>query len=604
MRRASRPPLLFTLLYPPPVSHLSHQIPALVALINAGRYGQAQADAARLLQRHPTDANLHAILAAAHERQARPERAVFHAQRALSLGSAPELFIEMGRILLHAAHLAPGHIAEADAALSRALAAAPHLPHAHLALAEARIAQKRYASARDCAAAALALVPHHPGALLMAGGMALLTGRANESAEILRRAAQLHPRDPMLASALCLTLHYTSATPAEILAAHQRFAALLPPPPPRPPIADPRPDRPLTIALVSPDLVDHPVASFVAPLAEHLDPSRVRLVMYSTIARATPTDRRPRCDLWHDAGTWPDDRLAQQVRADHVDILVDLSGHTAGHRLGLFLRRPAPVQLTWLGYPATTGLSVFDARLVDTHTDPPSDEAHTTEPLARLDPCFLCFAPPPQPAASLAPPEPVTFVSFNALSKINPAVLDTWTQILARVPGSRLIIKNAGLAEDQTRRDLLARWSPILAAHAVDPARIELHGWMNKPDHLRLYQRASLALDTFPYAGTTTTCEALAMGIPVLTLAGQTHAARVGITLLHAAGLPELIAPDITTYIDRAATLAQSPAALAALRDRVQIRSTTLCDGPAFAARWESAARDVWTRAVRSLQTQ
>jgi predicted O-linked N-acetylglucosamine transferase (SPINDLY family) len=291
--------------------------------------------------------------------------------------------------------------------------------------------------------------------------------------------------------------------------------------------------------------------------------------------------------------------LEPVLLGDQLDILIDLAGHTERNRLPLLGRRLAPVQATYLGYPNTTGLRTMDYRLVDAVTDPVGEaDDRCTERLLRFAPTAWCYAPPadaplpsPGPAAR---GEGVAFGCFNNFSKVTDEMLAVWARILAGVPGSRLVLKGFGLGEGALRAAALAR----AAAAGIDPLRIELLGrTVGQAEHLAAYARVDIALDTFPYHGTTTTCEALWMGVPVVTLAGDRHSSRVGISLLESVGHGEWVASDWTTYVSKAADLAGDAVRLGALREalREEVRRSALSDhagqSDRFAAALEEMAR-------------
>src|SRR5690606_27108078 len=258
-------------------------------------------------------------------------------------------------------------------------------------------------------------------------------------------------------------------------------------------------------------------------------------------------------------------------------------------------RRAAPIQASLIGYPNTTGVAAIDYRFTDTFADPPGADDRHAERLIRLDPCFLCYDPPrdaPDPAHE-PNGDTITFASFNAAMKINDPLIALWSRLLAEVPAARLLLKAFDFRDAALRDAIRARF----AAAGADPARIEiLPPIADSGGHLALYRRVDIALDTFPYHGTTTTCEALYMGVPVVTLAGRTHAARVGVSLLNAVGLPDLIANTPDDYIATARGLAADPARRASLREtlRQRVLDSPLCDGPAYAARFTDALRTIW----------
>jgi predicted O-linked N-acetylglucosamine transferase (SPINDLY family) len=282
-----------------------------------------------------------------------------------------------------------------------------------------------------------------------------------------------------------------------------------------------------------------------------------------------------------------DEALAERIQADQIDILVDCAGHTAHNRLRVFARKPAPVQATWLGYPNTTGLSAVDYRLADAVTDPPGGaDALASERLLRLPGGFLCYAgasdaPEPAPPPCLASGT-VTFGSFN-----NPAAL------LARLPGARLLLKGKPFTDKVTRDLYRAR----LTERGIAADRVELTGWTaGSAHHLALYERVDIALDPFPYNGTTTTCEALWMGVPVVTLRGERHSGRVGASLLGRIGAEEWVADSVNDYVTRAAALAADPQHLRLLRRslRTRVAASSLCDRAAFTRSIETAYRQMW----------
>jgi protein O-GlcNAc transferase len=364
---------------------------------------------------------------------------------------------------------------------------------------------------------------------------------------------------------------------------------------------DPDPQRALRVGYVSADFRRHSVAYFLRGLVASHDRRRVRVYCYSNVERAdtVTAEFQSLADEWRPVTGLPDAAVAEQVRADRIDILVDLGGHTGGNRLLVFARKPAPVQVTWLGYPNTTGLPAIDYRLTDDIADPPGEaDALHTEKLVRLPGGFLCYRPGAEAAGTPAAPRdasagPVTFGSFNTLSKVTAEVIRVWSAILGRIPGSRLLLKSEGLDEQGTR----ARVSGAFAAHGIAPDRIGLLPWIEGyGEHMALYSRVDVALDPFPYNGTTTTCEALWMGVPVIALRGNRHAARVGASVLYHAGLPQWIAEDEAGYIALAVAGAADPQALRASRpaNAERARASALTDQVRFTHDLEGAYRGMW----------
>lgn len=370
----------------------------------------------------------------------------------------------------------------------------------------------------------------------------------------------------------------------------------------------PDPAKRLRIGYVSPDFRAHSVAFFIEPLLAAHDRDRVEVFCYANLLAPDAMTHRLRgiVDGWRNVWSLDDQKLADLVRSDGIDILVDLSGHTSGNRLRAFGLKLAPVQVTWLGYPNTTGLREMDYRLTDTWADPPgvSDELHT-EKLIRLPKGFLCYQPLNDCPEVSAPPASetghITFGCFNNSAKVNGTLLDTWARVLTDLPDARILLKSRQLHGPGLKQ----RFQEEFARRGVDPSRVEMMGRVNSTfDHLALYGRVDIALDTFPYNGTTTTCEALWMGVPVITLAGDRHAGRVGVSLLHGIGLDELIAGSLDDYRRVANELSGDRGRLAAYRSalRTRMRNAPLTDAAGFARDIETAYRDMWRKWCEHVQ--
>lgn len=356
------------------------------------------------------------------------------------------------------------------------------------------------------------------------------------------------------------------------------------------------PEKRLRVAFLSPDLRQHSVAFFIEPLLIHLDPAQFEILLYHDHFCVDETSRRlqKRAAVWRNFIGQTPTALENEVRRDAPDVLLDLSGHTGFNRMPLFGRRLAPVQITYLGYPNTTGVPAMDYRFTDAIADPPgeSDLLHT-ETVIRFAPTAWAYSPPPDtPAPRLhATSEPFTFGSFNAIAKVNPALLRLWAEILRGTPGARLLVKSSTLLDQETFRSRAT-------AAGLDLSRlVMLPSAPTVAEHLACYAKVDLALDSHPYNGTTTTCEALWMGVPVVSLCGDRHAARVGASLLTAVGHPEWIAYDAAHYVRLAQELAAQPEKLlpcrAALRD--EMRASPLLDHAGQAQRFGAALRHCWT---------
>ena len=377
-------------------------------------------------------------------------------------------------------------------------------------------------------------------------------------------------------------------------------------------------DRPLIVGYISPDLFTHSVSYFAeAPLSHHNNPERVKHIVYSCCIREDGKTEHLKKRVGACGGEWKDvvslseQALAELVMHDQVDILVELTGHTAHNRLGTMAMKPAPIQVTWIGYPNSTGLTTIDYRLTDAICDPPhSDTTQTfTEKLLRLPQCFLCYTPAlDAPEVAPAPVTRngfITFGSFNALAKQTPEVLTTWGRLLLAVPNSRLVLKNKPFACEWTK----AKYWAFFEDMGVERNRVDLLPLAPaNADHLAQYSLMDIGLDPWPYAGTTTTTEALWMGVPVLTLAGKCHAHNVGVSLLTAVGLHKeeeeggYVAGSVEEYVERGVALACDVEGLVELRGELRERmaESYLCDAPGFTERLEDVYRTMWKRWVRN----
>ena len=469
----------------------------------------------------------------------------------------------------------------------------PADPDAHVAVGLAYHRLAHFAPAAAAYGGAILLAPDHAVARKNLAVALTNLRHTDEAIATARTAARL---DPAAASNLLLTLQYSDTiAPADVFAEHVAWGERHPPPP--------RPPRRagggrLRVGYVSGDLRDHPVGTFALPLLEHHDRDRFEVFCYAN--RIGPDDAvtaalRSAADQWRDVRPLSDEAAAALVAADGINVLVDLSGHTAENRLGLFARRPAAVQATYLGYPATTGLRQIDCRITDAIADPPGmTESLYAEQLVRLPRCFLCYAPPADAPAVADPTGPVTFASFNATVKVSPTTVRLWAAVLTAVPDSRLAVKALGFMDVGAQQRLRGEFR----AAGVDPGRL-LFWPVNAAhrDHLAQYGRVDVALDTFPYGGTTTTADALWMGVPVVTLAGPTHASRVGASMLTAAGLSEWVAETPERFVEVAARAAVERGAMRhGMRDR--LLASELCDAAGFVRAVEAAYERMVARAV------
>ncbi|KAL5710544.1 hypothetical protein ACHQM5_021092 [Ranunculus cassubicifolius] len=368
------------------------------------------------------------------------------------------------------------------------------------------------------------------------------------------------------------------------------------------------PERPLVIAYVSPDYFTHSVSYFIeAPLVYH-DYGKYKVVVYSGVVKGDAKTNRFREKVQKKGGLWRDiygideKKVASMVREDKVDILVELTGHTANNKLGMMACRPAPIQATWIGYPNTTGLPAIDYRITDSLADPPNTKQKHVEELVRLPESFLCYTPSPEAGPVCPTPAVsngfVTFGSFNNLAKITPGVLQVWAKILCAVPNSRLVVKCKPFCCDSVR----LRFLSTLEQLGLESLRVDLLPLiLLNHDHMQAYSLMDISLDTFPYAGTTTTCESLYMGVPCVTMAGSVHAHNVGVSLLTKVGLGQLVAKTEDEYIQSAVKLASDITELSKLRLSLRnlMLSSPVCDGRNFILGLESVYRNMWHRYCR-----
>ena len=366
----------------------------------------------------------------------------------------------------------------------------------------------------------------------------------------------------------------------------------------------PDPERKLRVGIISPDFRNHSCAFFLEPLLANLDRDAFDLYLYYTMGlRDEYTARfKSLAKSFRQFNPIPgaSEGMGFKIWGDRIDILIDMAGHTDGNRLNVMQGSPAPVQATYLGYPNTTGLRSIHFRIVDSITDPPGSDDLATETLVRIDPCFLSYNPPaeagaidPVPPAARPGATGVTFGCFNNAMKASPTAIALWAGVLRAVPGSTLVLKSGSFADPLVHAYVLGEF----AKGSISPERVKFEGaTQGTAAHLDRYNHIDIALDPTPYNGTTTTCECLWMGVPVITILGDFHAARVSASLLSAVGLADLAAPDTAGFVRTAAALAADPARLAQIRRtlRPTMAASPLCDAKGHASRFGNALRGMW----------
>ena len=430
-------------------------------------------------------------------------------------------------------------------------------------------------------------------------------GRIHEGIELLRKAMEAMPSDirRLAHSNLLLNLHYEPMLEPQMLFDEHRqwgrtYAPLSKAWTSYNNIVDP--DRRLRVGYISPDFRGHSVTYFFEALLDERDPEQVEIYGYGNISSPDQFTERLKGKFDHYRNVYgvSDEEAAGMIEQDQIDILVDLAGHTAGNRLSVLTGKPAPIQVTYLGYPNTTGMEAVDYRLTDSLADPPNSQQFYTEQLVSLPHGFLCYQPP-----DFAPdvgPAPVikngfiTFGSFNSSRKMNQKIMELWAQILKANDNFRFLLKFRGGNEQEVRDSYLARFEQL----GIAPERIKILGQIEPAAHLRLYDKVDIALDTYPYHGTTTTCEALWMGVPVITLVGQCHASRVGLSLLSRLGLEYFATSSPAEYVAKATVLAGKVEAISSIRASMRDRmaASTLCNAKNLTRHVEAAYREMWRR--------
>lgn len=582
------------------------QYRTIAVMIDSGKVAQARAALARILAKGPADRNANVMMRHTLRKLGEHRQALYYAERAMATApDDPDLLSITGQ-----SQFESGLAGEGERTLRRAIEKSPtHVPSL-IALANLVGLSGRFVETAELAARALSQAQGEASAIGMLASALIHLGRADEAVVVLKRAMLEDPTNLALLSLLCGAQNYaTRATREDIIAAHRAFGRAMD----RAFKVDRTahagsmdPERRLRVGAISADFRAHALMCFFEPLVERLDRSRFDLMLYHNAINEDDVSARLRGHpgvSWLNVSAMTPDRVARRISEDRADILLDLSGHTAGGSLMVLHHKPAPVQASWVAYQCTTGLSAIDYRIVDSETDPPGFESLSTERLWRLDPCHFCYRPPMRAAALPEAGEPpvlregsggrVTFACFANMPKINDRVIGAWARVLRQVPRSVLLIKNRGMTQADARAALIERFRTA----GVNPDRLLVEGpTSGASETIAAYSRVDVALDTFPFQGMTTICEALLMGVPVVGMMGMTSGGRQGVPVMKAVGLEDLLCADEDAMARAAGALVSDTQRLRELRSTLRDRllSSPVCDEAGWVRRFETMLRQMW----------
>ncbi len=572
-----------------------------LALDDTGRSNEAIDAYHRAIELKSDFAEAYHNLSNALHRAGRLDEMIAACRRAIGLKQDDsEAYINLG-IALHGT----SRLDEAITAFHRAIELKPESAEAYYNLGNTLYKERRTDESIAAFRRAIELRPGLAEAHLNLGNSLRDQGRLDDALASYRSAVAVKPDYAIAASNVLLTMHYHPAYDAQALLAEHRhwarqYAEPLAPQI-RPHSNDRTPDRRLRIGFLSYDFWDHAVGQLLVPLFVHRDRRQAEFVCYSDVRRpdAVTEKLKALADQWHESVGMGDPQLADRIRDDRIDILVDLGLHTAGNRMLVFARKPAPVQVTMLGMPTTTGLAAIDYRLTDPYLDPPgSSDADYTEESIRLPHCFWVFQPPEElPTVNALPAAKNGFVTFgclNQFAKVTRPASQLWMKILQSLPGSRLVLQ----AQPGSHQGAV---HALFQEGGIAGERIEFTARSSRLEYFRRFQSVDLGLDPFPYNGHTSTLDALWMGVPVITLAGRTAVARGGVSILSNVGLTELIAQTPEQYVDIAVGMATDLGRLSKLRSalRERVQSSPPADTRKYAADVDIAFRRMWEKWCR-----
>jgi protein O-GlcNAc transferase len=577
-----------------------------VVLFNNRQYDEAIVHFQKALELNPSLVPAYNYLGSAFYQKKQVNESVKYYQKAIQVNPAdPAAYMNLG-VLFHNGR----QHEKAISCFQAALRFNPNLYQAYDYMGLMFTMANNIDKAVESYQSSLLIKPDSDMALVNLGNLIAVEGKLNEAEDYYKRALQINPDNIIAHEAFVCNMpynpHYDEQT---IFSEHRRVAEKFAEPLSvfvLPHINDRSVSRTLRIGYFSPDFKRHPVAYFIEPILAAHNRDTFEVFCYSNGGLCDDTTERIRnaADQWRNISELSDENAAEAVRRDRIDILVDLAGHTDNNRILLFARKPAPVQVTWIGYPATTGLTTMDYKIVDHYTDPPGrSEQYYSEKLIRLPESFLSYLPDrdspeagPLPALTKGH---ITFGSFNNFKKVRPEAFELWANILNSLPDSCFMLKSIVFSD----KNICRYTTDMFMRRGISAERITLLPWVSSTrEHLACYHEIDIGLDTFPYNGTTTTCEAMWMGVPVITLQGNTHASRVGASLLSNAGVPDLIAKTTDDYLSTAVNLAKDLERLQSLRDRLRnmMMNSPLCNAKKLTMDLEVCYRKMWERWCRS----
>ena len=507
---------------------------------------------------------------------------------------APELHFNLGLFLLDARHLS-----EAVSAFRRVIEIRPDFVEAYVSLGQTYRELGMLGFAIQTLETALRIKPEYAKAHTNLGVILHESGRVEHGLESLRKGLKLVPDQPLAQSNYLYYLSFSpGVTPRTVFEEHQRWNTHFALPLARfagPHLNNRDPDRRLRVGYVSADFREHSVAFFLEPILANHNKASFEITCFANSAHSDNYTQRFKtyADAWCNISNLSDDQTAAVIREAEIDILVDLGVHTNGNRLLVFARKPAPVQISMLGYPQTTGLTAMDHRLSDPYLDPPGRDRHNSERLLLMSRSYFCYRPPDEsPPIAPRAPGPVRFGCFNTLAKFNLATATLWSRVLAGTPNSSLTMLARGLSDELVRVQV----QEILAGAGIDLQRVQFLPGASLQDFLNALNKIDIGLDPVPFSSGTTTCHSLWMGVPVVTMAGDGPVARMGASVLANVGLGDLVAQSGNDYCEIATSLADDEERLTALRSglRQQMRQHPLMDARGYTLELESLYRSVW----------